>query len=220
MALPLNKQSVFVTDLDDTLCYEADFVFSGLKAAALITGDARAETEFYLRQGFALGHPPFDYLFRIKPGFVSLKDVMLNTYREHHPTLHLRKGAREMLDYARANAKAVILISDGRSNSQRNKLKALGIENFFDAVFISGETGFGKKMPASYDVIERDFPAEKYYFVGDNPAKDFVIPLQRGWQCYGLLNDGRHIHPQTPELLKQAAGVTFARHLYDLVFPG
>ena len=170
-------------------------------------------------RGFSLGQPPFDYLFRIKPRLTGLKDAMLEAYREHHPALQFRKGAREMLEYAKRNAKAVILISDGRSNSQRNKLKALGIENFFDAVFISEETGFGKKLPASYDTIERDFPAEKYVFAGDNPAKDFLIPLQRGWECFGLLNDGRHIHPQTPELLKQAAGVTFVSNLLTWFSP-
>jgi putative hydrolase of the HAD superfamily len=217
MELKLNKQTVFVTDLDDTLCYEADFVYSGLKSAAdIIPVRLRSHCHFLLLQGFAFGMQPFDYLLSYYPELQPLKLDMLQSYREHLPELRFRKGAKQLLDQAKAKAAAVILITDGRSISQRNKLKALAIESMFDKIYISGETGYGKIEPVTYEDILRHYPAMKFVYVGDNPAKDFEQPLLHGWRCLGILNDGRHIHSQTDALINRLASVTFVRSLTEI----
>jgi putative hydrolase of the HAD superfamily len=43
----------------------------------------------------------------------------------------------------------------------------------------------------------RDMPAERYVYVGDNPAKDFIAPNQLGWITIGLRGNSRNIHTQT-----------------------
>jgi putative hydrolase of the HAD superfamily len=217
MELKLNRQTVFVTDLDDTLCYEADFVYSGLKSAAdIIPESLRSHSHFLMQEGFAFGMQPFDYLLSYYPELKPLKSAMLQSYREHLPELRFRNGAQQLLDQAKAKAAAVILITDGRSISQRNKLKALSIESVFDKIYISGETGHGKVEPDTYADLLRHFPDKKFVYVGDNPAKDFEQPLLHGWRCLGLLNDGRHIHSQTDALINKLASVTFVRSLTEI----
>lgn len=217
MKLRINKNTILVMDLDDTLCYEADFVISGLKQASLCSEvPLRDKVCFLLQQGFAFGMPPFDYLFSVMPELKHLKTSMLEAYRSHMPDLKFKPGAQMLLSTAKRNAASIILITDGRSNSQRNKLKGLSLESFFDQVYISEERGAGKLEPDTYlDIVNR-YPDKEFVFIGDNPAKDFFQPLKYGWTCIGLLSDGRNIHPQSAELLRKAEGVTFVRSLTEI----
>jgi putative hydrolase of the HAD superfamily len=217
MKLKIDKNTILVIDLDDTLCYEADFVMSGLKQASLCTEVPLNEKVFFLlQQGFAFGMPPFDYLFSVMPELNAMKLGMLEAYRNHIPDLKFKPGAQELLNTARINAAAIILITDGRSISQRNKLKGLSLESFFDEVYISEEKGAGKLEPDTYEDIKSQFPQKEFAFIGDNPAKDFFQPLKYGWTCIGVLSDGRNIHPQPEELLRKATGVTFVRSLKEI----
>jgi putative hydrolase of the HAD superfamily len=51
------------------------------------------------------------------------------------------------------------------------------------------------------------YPSSAYYYIGDNPAKDFQAPNHLGWTTICLLDDGRNIHPQdftlSPQMLPQ-----------------
>jgi putative hydrolase of the HAD superfamily len=47
------------------------------------------------------------------------------------------------------------------------------------------------------------YPSCTYYYIGDNPAKDFVAPNRLGWNTVCLLDDGRNIHPQDFSLSSQ-----------------
>ena len=42
---------------------------------------------------------------------------------------------------------------------------------------------FHKPHPRSYEYIEAKIgaPGDRFVYVGDNPAKDFITPNQRGW---------------------------------------
>ena len=93
------------------------------------------------------------------------------------------------------------VISDGRSLTQRNKIKALGLEGFFDVEIISEELGSEKPCIKNYEVVMNKYPERKIFiYVGDNPAKDFLAPNQLGWRTVCLKNDGRNIHRQDMSL--------------------
>ena len=38
--------------------------------------------------------------------------------------------------------------------------------------------------------------ASRFIYVGDNPAKDFVVPAMLGWDTYCLRSRPGNIHPQ------------------------
>jgi putative hydrolase of the HAD superfamily len=87
------------------------------------------------------------------------------------------------------------LVTDGYSKTQRNKLKALEIEELFDLVVISEEFGSAKPSEANFAVFHQ-FKTDQYYYIADNPAKDFVSPNALGWQTICLIDAGKNIHKQ------------------------
>ena len=86
-------------------------------------------------------------------------------------------------------------MTDGYSVTQRNKIKALDIENIFDLIVISEEFGFEKPNPKNFEVFDKFNTIEKYY-IGDNTSKDFIAPNTLGWTTICLLDNGKNIHMQ------------------------
>jgi putative hydrolase of the HAD superfamily len=89
------------------------------------------------------------------------------------------------------------IITDGRSITQRNKLKALGIERYFSDIIISEEFGSGKPNGNNYVFFEDKYPGYSFYYMGDNTSKDFIIPQKLGWRMVCLRDNGNNIHKQS-----------------------
>ena len=77
------------------------------------------------------------------------------------------------------------LISDGPFQTQQNKLRALGLEAYFDHLVFTGAHGedWGKPSPRAFlAIMERSrLPASACVYVADNPRKDFLGPNRLGW---------------------------------------
>ncbi|ASJ11277.1 hydrolase [Thermococcus sp. P6] len=72
----------------------------------------------------------------------------------------------------RMNAR-VVLVTDSSTRWQRKKLEYLGIKDYFDALIISGETGYSKLEPHNFRLARRLFPGEsEVYVVGDRDDTD------------------------------------------------
>jgi putative hydrolase of the HAD superfamily len=117
-------------------------------------------------------------------------------YREHIPEIKLSDDTRKFLDRLKAKGGGMGLITDGRSVTQRNKLKALQVLDLFDDLIISEEFGSEKPDPANYRYFEDKYPGSRFYFFGDNTIKDFIIPVQLGWTSICIKDAGENIHPQ------------------------
>jgi len=182
---------VLVFDLDDTLYPERQFALSGFAAAGSwaeaelgITGLAADMTR--LLDGGHLGE-----LFRIalaerlpehRPEHLA---GLLEAYRNHEPALALFDDASWALGHFAAQAK-LGLITDGTHHVQAKKVAALGIApRFLEIVYTHalGGRAFSKPHPRSYEMIEQALAAEgsRLVYIGDNPAKDFIVPNARGW---------------------------------------
>ncbi len=180
---------VVVFDLDDTLYAEADYVLSGklalAEAVALHFGrrlpdDVLATEDFIAAISRELGLPD------------SVKASLLWLYRLHEPKIGLRSGVAELLALLEAQGDRVCIITDGRSLTQRAKIRALGLKPH--AVYISEEIGFEKPETPAFAMVTEMFPDGSYYYVGDNARKDFITPRQMGWHTIGLRHDDRAIH--------------------------
>ncbi|HDZ36667.1 MAG TPA: HAD family hydrolase [Thermococcus sp.] len=85
----------------------------------------------------------------------------------------------------------IVLITDSSTKWQRKKLEYLGIKDYFDALIISGETGYSKLEPHNFRLARRLFPDEdEVYVVGDRDDTDMrggkeigatTILVQRGY---------------------------------------
>lgn len=190
------SETVVVLDLDDTLYKEADYQDSGLREVCqwiedlygkdihhdLLVQKKMGEKDL-LGAACALAGLPF-----------TVKESLLWIYRLHEPKIHLSPKTRGTVEKIAEASKILAILTDGRSVSQRIKIRALGLANF--PVYISEDYASEKPMPHRFRQIMQDHSAKNYIYVGDNPAKDFVAPKTLGWTTFCLLGDHRNIHPQ------------------------
>ena len=121
--------------------------------------------------------------------------------RGHRPNIALREGAQELLLCLGSRGIQWSILTDGRSITQRQKISALSLREIASAIYISQERDVSKPDPAAYMQIERDFPdVERFFYVADNPAKDFVSPNDLGWVTIMLRDNGNNTHRQDLEL--------------------
>lgn len=196
-----------VFDLDDTLYKERDFVASSFRVIAREAerrGIISYEKAMTLLCGATDGAGAFSALARkiasVAPGCGLTEEWMVNTYRSHQPDIKLPEDAEEALCELHRKGIKLGLITDGRSNTQRAKIKALGLERFIDPrnILISGETGFDKSNREPFaTMMERNPEENGFVYVGDNPVKDFIWPNNLGWSTVQVDDAGGvNIHPQ------------------------
>lgn len=188
------SDTVVCFDLDDTLYKEIDFLKSAYKEVATIAGHPEAVCQ--MMDWYYAKENAFQKLIDTYGLSISVADC-LKIYRNHYPDISLDAGVKEYLEALKDADAKLGLISDGRSITQRNKIKALGLEGFFDIEIISEEYGSEKPDVRNYQAVMDKFPERKrFLYVGDNSKKDFVAPNQLGWKTICLKNDGRNIHDQ------------------------
>lgn len=205
----MQKNRVVVFDLDDTLYKEQDYLLSAYREIATSLESDYAQEGVFDRmcQWWLEGENVFDRLIRTYQLHLTIDDL-LAVYRSHVPAICLDRKTNLLLD--RLHQQAVLgLVTDGRSITQRHKIDALGLSAYMDAddILISEETGFQKPSNEPFRHFMECYPSSAYYYVGDNPVKDFQAPNHLGWTTICLLDDGRNIHPQdfslSPQMLPQ-----------------
>ncbi len=194
--------NVICFDLDDTLYKEIDFLKSAYREIAFCAaqGDRMLADQAYaeMLQAYRDGGNAFRRLNE-RLGLTTPVADYLTMYRAHRPDIHLEEEFVATLDALKTAGHTIALITDGRSVQQRNKIAALGLNRWIEDsdIIISEEIGSEKPAEANYRrVMERHPEAERFVYVGDNPAKDFIAPNCLGWNSVCLLDNGENIHPQ------------------------
>ena len=124
----------------------------------------------------------------------TVKESLIWMYRLHQPQIGLGQEIVEVVVDVSKQAQQVVILTDGRSITQRLKLDALSLLEY--PCYISEEYNFTKPMTEWFKIIMSDFPAANYVYIADNPVKDFVGPNRLGWKTIGVRDGGRNIHPQ------------------------
>lgn len=203
----LSDSPIVVFDLDDTLYKEIDYLYSAYHEIAgyLCAGGHVPDDPFprmlgWYRQGRNVFQSLNDY-YGLDIPIVSL----LALYRNHVPNIALDPEVEQTLSELCRDGCVLGLISDGRSITQRNKIAALGLDRFVrdDCIIISEEIGSEKPDALNYLAIQQKFPGRRFFYVGDNPQKDFIAPNSLKWMTICVLDDGRNIHKQDFSLEKQ-----------------
>jgi putative hydrolase of the HAD superfamily len=188
-----NGRLVLVFDLDDTLYPERQWALSGFAAAGAwaeaalgVRGVSDRLTDLldagHLGAAFKLA------LAEAKPDH-SEADLagLLKAFGAHQPALSLFDDAARALD--RYGSEPLGLITDGRASTQASKVAALGIAPRFTEIVYTGALGpdraFHKPHPMAFERMEAALQRkteDRFVYVGDNPAKDFLAPNARGWR--------------------------------------
>jgi putative hydrolase of the HAD superfamily len=190
-------EKVVVLDLDDTLYKEADYRQSGFRAVCREIEALYGESLTRDFEGHTRGDGDvLDLLCRRAGLPLSAKESLLWIYRLHTPDISLTEDVRDVLRQLEARY-PVIVLTDGRSMTQRKKMLALGLQRL--PVYISEEHCSAKPEPRRFEMIMKDYPARAYVYVADNPRKDFIAPNRLHWKTIGLRGDERNIHSQDCE---------------------
>lgn len=188
-----------VFDLDDTLYLERDYVRSGFHCLEEWTRKHLGLKDFAskawsLFEEGERGHV-FDKVLTQAgiPPEKSLIGMMIAIYREHKPNICLPADAVSCLGHL-AGRTALALVSDGHSVSQRNKIQALGLRQYFDVIILTSELGegFAKPHPRAFMKVQETLgnSTRRYIYVADNPIKDFAGPHTLGWQTIRMRRFG------------------------------
>lgn len=217
----MNKLCV-IFDLDDTLYKEIDYLKSAYRFIA-----EKLQTE----------HCPAENLYRVMldaynnglNAFSVVKSVwnieapietLLHWYRTHVPNIVLPEDSKNLLDFLKSKDVPIGILTDGRSVTQRNKIKSLGLNQYIPEqnIVISEEFGSEKPCEANYTYFESLYSEiDNFIYVGDNPRKDFVAPNRLGWKTVGLLDDGRNIHKQETENAEAAPKIWISKLSTNLI---
>ncbi|MCX5895524.1 MAG: HAD family hydrolase [Proteobacteria bacterium] len=205
-------------DLDDTLYPEIEFVKSGFNAVAM-----------YLRNRFELKVDVYSTLWDLffkgerRETFNKTLQILgldyteglvkslVQLYRTHAPGIALYPDARDILETLYGRMK-LGLITDGYLEVQKNKVRALQVEAYFDRCIFTDEKGkeAWKPSPWGYQKMMGHFSlrGEQCVYVGDNRLKDFAGAKLLGWKtCHIMRNNG--LYRDVKAEAGQAADYTF-----------
>jgi putative hydrolase of the HAD superfamily len=177
---------LFVLDLDDTLYLERDYVRSGFTAVDRWLSQ-HLGLDYFFENAWALfktgiRHNIFDLVLKqFKIFDAELVQTLVQIYRCHLPDITLLPDAKDFLE--RHGGESLALISDGHSEAQWQKIRALEIEKYFSKIIVTDDNGkaFWKPHPWSYMSVQGGMPSVCCIYISDNPLKDFDAPLKLGW---------------------------------------
>jgi putative hydrolase of the HAD superfamily len=207
---PLTNIKIVFFDLDDTLCgyWEASkaalrrtferYAPEGKTADDMVRHWAVAFREFspnlkqtgwyesYLRKG----EPTRTEQMRLTLLQAGIDDPALakeigDVYaEERNLNLQLFSESLEVLEKLKARF-PLGLITNGPADIQRQEIATLGIEHYFDYVFIEGEMGRGKPLAVVFEAIATEAGKQPHeiLFVGNSYAHDVKPALEAGWHA-------------------------------------
>ncbi|HSX54398.1 MAG TPA: HAD family hydrolase [Sphingomonas sp.] len=215
--------TTIVFDLDDTLYRECDYVRSGIRsvdvwvqwrlgvdgfgAAAIRLWNAGRRKMLFDVTLAGLG-------VSADPATIA---AMIAVYRDHVPRIRLAPDAGAFL--ASDHGFDLALISDGFGIAQRRKVAALGLARYaFDPIIYTDDWGteYWKPHRRAFEAVEAAHRerSNRFVYVADNPAKDFLAPNALGWATVQIDRVGA-VHSRTPPSEQHRAG-TRIRSLRDL----
>lgn len=181
----LLQYPVVLFDLDDTLYSEKDYVRSGYREISEHFGNIENMAD-KLWTAFEKGEKAIDSVL-VKEGLYTPETAFycLSIYREHCPKIAIYPDALNLICSLKAQGIRLGLITDGRPEGQRAKIKALDIEQYFEKLIITDELGgaqFRKPDTKAFEEMQRyfDIPFCSMVYVGDNIKKDFIAPDKLG----------------------------------------
>ncbi len=189
----LDGLKIVVFDLDDTLYSEKEYVKSGYSAIAQILPKVN-DAEHKLWKAFEEKITAIDELLISENIYnEELKQKCLAAYRYHQPSIHFYDGVDEMFIQLKNQGFGIGIITDGRPEGQRAKIKALNLEKYVDWIIITDELGgaeYRKPNEKAFVLMKEYFCVEynEMCYVGDNISKDFTAPQKLGMRCIWFNN--------------------------------
>ncbi len=192
-----------VFDLDDTLYDEIEYCKSGFAAVAdFLANQPKAPNakriSTTLWGQFTAGNRKKTFnaaLDELDMNFDdNLIDKLIEIYRNHNPKITLPQDSRDIL-YELKTKYTLALLTDGFLPAQQLKVKALGIEKYFQCIVYTEQLGRDcwKPSPAGFEKIMQTLQvkAENTVYIADNEQKDFIAPNKLGFSTIQIIRPAR-----------------------------
>lgn len=107
----------------------------------------------------------------------------------------VRDGATEMLAELSEDHQIGIL-TNGTARLQHQKLAKTGLDQYIDAVVVSGDEGYMKPEKPFFEIAKERLPADQYVMVSHRAKRD-IVPAQKFGMTSVLFYDGDKELPDT-----------------------
>jgi putative hydrolase of the HAD superfamily len=175
-----------IFDLDDTLISERQYIESGYrylsKLLSIKTGIDSESIFAMLEELFKANTKNVFNRFYEKIKITYTKEDIVDlveAYRNHKPDIQFYDDVLPCLEQLKVRNIRTGIITDGFISTQKNKLKVLEADKYFDQIIITEELGreYWKPHSKAFEIMRDTFKVEfeNMVYVGDNPEKDFYI---------------------------------------------
>jgi putative hydrolase of the HAD superfamily len=139
-----------------------------------------------------LAHPRLfdDVLHQLGAWDPRLVAEWVDRYHRHRPPAAPYPGVTAVLDRLREAGLRLFLVTDGHADTQRHKVRALGLDPWFEVSVFTGDlpSHLHKPSPHPFRLAcgRLGLPPEACAYVGDNPSCDFQGPRSLGMATLGV----------------------------------
>jgi len=208
-------------DLDDTLYDEVEYCRSGFASVAEFLANSPASPsaerifDSFWNQ-FKSGNRAKTFNAALDELGLAYDDKLIHDmiviYRNHVPKISLPADSSDVLSRLRGKYN-LALLSDGFLPAQQLKVRALGLEKYFQCIIYTEELGreCWKPSPAGFEKLIDTVKVkpENIAYVADNEKKDFIAPNQLGFLTIQLIRPAR-IHTDSAQ--EPAAAAQYVIH--------
>jgi len=176
---------IIVFDLDDTLFSEKEYFFSGISyVEEFISSTYKIPFTGEILKAYKEGVKDLWGWTCKKLGLkLETKESFIWLYRNHIPKINLLPGIYDLIKKLNELNAKIVILTDGRSVSQRLKINALNLD--FIPIYISEEYSSNKPEKERFLKIQNRWKGYKFAYVGDNASKDFLAPKDLNWLSIG-----------------------------------
>ena len=112
---------------------------------------------------------------------------MQKEYKKNQQKLQISDITISILELAKKNNVKLGIITNGPSEHQWSKVKALGVEKWIDKenIIVSGDYGINKPDVRIFEIMQEklQLPNDSLYYVGDSLENDIIGANNAGWKA-------------------------------------
>ena len=112
---------------------------------------------------------------------------MQKEYKKNQQKLQISDITISILELAKKNNVKLGIITNGPSEHQWSKVKALGVEKWIDKenIIVSGDYGINKPDVRIFEIMQEklQLPNDSLYYIGDSLENDIVGANNAGWKA-------------------------------------
>ena len=132
---------------------------------------------------------------------------MQKEYKKNQQKLQMSNTTISILELAKENNVKLGIITNGPSEHQWAKVKALGVEKWIakENIIVSGDYGINKPDVRIFEIMKEklQLPNESLYYIGDSLENDIVGANNAGWKAIWI-NRYKQKSPKEVEIYKIA----------------